>query len=61
MRMRPHLIPRGEKTGSAKLTNRQAAKMRREYVPYKVSYTILAIKYGVHPETVGRVIRGEHY
>jgi hypothetical protein len=52
---------RGLRHGSAKLTVKKVALIRKEYVPYRISYTVLAKKYGVHPETIGRVIRGENW
>lgn len=60
-RARPDLVPRGDRSGQAKLTSVQVAHIRREYIPYKVSYTALAKKYGVHPETIGRIIRRENW
>jgi hypothetical protein len=75
-RTRPESVPRGadhylrkhpekrllgEATGSAKLTEAQVVSILSEHRPYRVSYNKLARKYGVHPETIARVVRGEYW
>ncbi len=57
----PEKVARGEEQGSSRLTEEDVLAIRREYVPYKVSYPVLAKKYGVNPETVARVVRREHW
>lgn len=58
---RPELVPRGDRSGRSKLTEALVARIRSEHIPYKVSYAALAKKYGVHAETIGRVVRGDFW
>jgi len=52
---RPH--EKGEKSYSAKLTDEKVRSMRAEYESGGISYAVLGAKYGIHPVSVGRVIR----
>ena len=46
----------GEKCSLSKLTAEQVKSIRAEYIPYVVTYKMLARKYGVHPETILNVV-----
>ena len=48
----------GEQNPCAKITADQAKEIRHLYVPYKVTQRKLAEMYGVHPETIGCLLRG---
>jgi hypothetical protein len=50
---------KGEEKKNSKLTNAQVLEMRKDYVPQKNSYPMLAIKYGVSVYTVRSIIRRE--
>jgi predicted DNA binding protein len=54
--VRPQLIRRGEESGNAKLTDTQVLEMRAAYVPRRVSYPVLAKRYGISPEQVRNII-----
>lgn len=41
-----------------KLTDANIAEIRRDYRPRKVTARMLAARFGVHPETVARIVRG---
>lgn len=45
--------------GHRKLSDQQIDAIRRDYVPRRVTARMLAARFGVHPETVARVVRGE--
>jgi hypothetical protein len=49
---------RGDQHGFAKLTSNDIADIRYRYAAGGVRYRDLADKYGVHPVTIGDVIRG---
>lgn len=51
--------PRGEKNGQAKLTEAEVLQIRR--YPRSVSHRALAIVFGVSPQTVGKIRRGERW
>jgi len=47
----------GEKNNNSKLTTEQILSIRKEYVPFKNSCKKLSIKYGVHLDTIERIIK----
>lgn len=58
---KPERTAKGEDTGSAKLTDDQVKAMRNEYAVGGVSYSELAVRYGVAKPTVGNIVRGEKW
>lgn len=58
-----HVVPKGkgETSGSAKLTNVQAAEIRRLYAAGGVSQQNIASAYGVTQMVVSHIVRGNTY
>lgn len=52
--------PKGQNHANAKLTNRQAAKIRKRYASEEVQ-TTLAKEYGVSQRVISLIVRGETY
>lgn len=50
--------PIGERNGSAKLTNEQVQQIRQQYRDGLRTQASLAKVYGVHPQTIFRIISG---
>jgi len=51
----------GELNPTARITNTQAKKIRKQYATGKYSYFTLAREYGIGPWIVSRAVRGETY
>lgn len=51
----------GHRHPGAKLTADQVAELRARYAAGGTSYPKLAAEYGIHPQNIGRIIRGEGY
>jgi hypothetical protein len=56
----PEKLAHGEKHGNAKFTNAQVLEIR-ELVKSGIMQKDLAVKYGVHPDTISRIIRGFYW
>lgn len=56
-RLSTQIRVKGEKNPNAKLNNEIVRNMRSDYATGSFSYTQLGGKYGLHPVSVGRVIR----
>jgi hypothetical protein len=56
-RKHPDRMQRGEQRWCAKLTDEQVLAIRAEYIPYRVSYPVLAKKYGVSPLSVYYIVK----
>lgn len=52
---------RGELSGMAKLTNRQAREIKKKYKPHKYTRKMLAKEYGVCVGTIKHIIGGKRY
>lgn len=52
---------RGVKNPAAKLTEVQILEIKKEYIPYVITHTFLAKKYGVCKNHIARIIRGERW
>lgn len=58
-RLRPERVPRGERRGSAKLSNMQVEEIRRLYQPgVRGSQIALARQFSVSPAQVCRILNG---
>lgn len=44
-----------------KLSFDQVREIRKSYIPFKVTYKILAQKYGVSQSMIKRILNGQHY
>lgn len=60
-RTRPELVRRGEDNPLSKLSMGVAESIRSDYAAGGATYADLAAKYGVHRNTIGRVIRGLYW
>jgi HNH endonuclease len=56
-RTRPETRARGERHGSAKLSDAQVAEIRRRYVPRVVTLQQLAAEYGVNHSVIWHVVK----
>lgn len=52
---------RGENAANSKLTTEQVQEIRQLYIPRKVSYTILAKMFGVHPNTIKNIVKNYYW
>lgn len=52
---------RGARAPGAKLTEEQVREIRRRHGAGGTSYPKLAAEFGLHPQNIGRVVRGEGY
>lgn len=59
-KVRPETIRYGARASGAKLTDLQAAEIRREWAA-GAKGRALAVRYGVSPQTISGVVRGERY
>lgn len=57
----PERTARGERQGSAKLTEAKVREIRQRFAAGGISQTALAAEYGVDRSTVGWIIRGKHW
>lgn len=55
------LNPSGEKCYWAKLNKKQIDMIRKEHVPYKITYEYLSKKYGVSSSAISLIVRGERW
>jgi hypothetical protein len=55
------VVRRGVANRGAKLTAEQVREIRRRHAAGEGSYPVLAAEFGLHPQNVGRVVRGEGY
>ncbi len=53
----PDRRPRGESTGSSKLTEQDVRDIRRQYAEKSASLKSLAVRYGIHPVHVSALVR----
>lgn len=51
-------IIRGEKIGTSKLTEEQVREIRTKYIPRKYSTRRLAREYGMHRDTIEKILKG---
>ena len=56
---KPHLVVRGERSGRSKIDWATVTAIRQEHIPWRVSYTKLAEKYGLSRCEIGRIVRNE--
>lgn len=49
----------GEQHYNSKLTAQQVTEIRKKYIPYKVTYKMLAKEYGVHLNTIHELINNK--
>lgn len=54
---RPIIPHRGEGNPSAKLTATAVLDIRERHKNFKIPYTILSLELGIHPTTIGKIIR----
>lgn len=60
-RLHPEKVPRGERSGMSKLTNQQAAEIRRRYAMGGISMRALGREFGVTHRSIGPIVRNEAY
>lgn len=56
---RPETVPRGEKSGMAKLTEKDVIEIRNSYIPFKVGAWRLGKRFGVTKQTVFEILKRE--
>ncbi len=61
VRLYPEKVARGERQGSAKLTEDQVRTIRQEWKPYVVTMEQLAKRFGVKKRTVKHVLKRESW
>lgn len=49
--------PRGEDSASSKITEKQVKYIRKNHIPYKVSFRELGDKFGISASTVAEIVR----
>jgi hypothetical protein len=55
------IVHRGTTNTGAKLTAEQVREIRRRHAAGGTSYPKLAAEFGLHPQNIGRIVRGEGY
>lgn len=55
------IVKRGTANTGAKLTAEQVREIRRRHAAGGTSYPKLAAEFGLHPQNIGRIVRGEGY
>jgi len=51
----------GEKSHRAKITNKQASQIRKDYIPWRVTRKELGDKYGLSVAAIKDIVSGRHY